>query len=132
MDSILYLPVDFVADATGTAYQFDAKKNTLSWTNNTGTNYPTLLAALKNKVYQNKQEMKYSLNADFKDKLGGNRMHYDFEAEGQFDMSDDLKYSNYHVINDKSVPTDITNGSDLDRQEKSETVKIGSDMYRKN
>jgi len=130
--STLYLPADFVVDATGIDYKLDAGKNTLSWTDNTGTDYPTLLAALKNKVYQNKQEMKYSLNADFKDKLGGNRMHYAFKTEGQFDMSDDLKYSNYHVINDKSVTTDITNGSDLDRQEKSETVKIGSDMYRKN
>lgn len=129
--STLYLPADFVADATGTDYQFDAGKNTLLWTDNTGTDYPTLLAALKNKIYQNKQEIKYSLNADFKDNLGGNRMHYDFKAEGQFDMSDDLKYSNYHVINDKSVTTDITNGSDLDRQEKSETVKTGSDMYAK-
>ncbi|MEA4848926.1 MAG: hypothetical protein VB106_16965 [Clostridiaceae bacterium] len=130
--STLYLPADFVADASDTDYQFDAEKNTLSWTDKGGTNCPTLLAALKSKVYQNKQEIKYSLNADFKDNLGGNRMHYDFKTEGQFDMSSDSKYSNYHVINDKSVATDITNGRDMDRQEKSETVKIGSDMYVKN
>lgn len=75
--NILYLPADFVADATDTDYNYNAVKNTLTWEDKSGEKYPVLIKALKSKFIENTQELKFSMDANFKDNINGSQKHYD-------------------------------------------------------
>ena len=133
IDSKVYLPAAFVADVAGAEFILDTSKNTLLWTDDKVSKYPTLLEAIKKRMYLNKDEFEYNMKASFNEKLYGYQINYDFQTTGQFDFSNgyDGTVSRYHLITDNKATSNLNNGS-YGWLEKLETVKVGSDLYTKN
>ncbi|MGE4484160.1 MAG: S-layer homology domain-containing protein [Oscillospiraceae bacterium] len=130
IDSVLYVPADFISDATGAEYEL--VNNTLSWTDEKTSDYPTLLEALRNKIYQTKDEFDFNIKADFYDQLTGNQMKYDFTTTGQFDFSgsENGEPTSFHTVTEKIKTTNVE--SDTGWHKVTDLVKISNHLYTMN
>lgn len=136
IDSMVYVPVDYVAAATNSQYTYDQNNKTLKWISKTESGYPTLEEALDTMVSNPiRSVFDYTMKADFSNTLNGNGMNYDFKTTGQYDLSSGVfgdQNNNFHEISDKVKTTKNQNGVNTTPLGNSDIVKIGSDLYTKN
>lgn len=130
LDSVLYVPADLIADATGAEYQFE--NHTLAWTDEKASPYPALQEALREKTAQTTEAFELRMKADFTDRLSGNQMQYDFTTTGLFDCTGN-RYevpTSFHTVSEKIKTTNVAGHDAWDTV--TELVKLGGDLYTRN
>lgn len=136
INSIVYVPVDYVAAATSSQYTYDQNTKTLKWVSETETSCPTLKKALDSMVSNPISSVfDYTIKADFSNTLNGDHMNYNFKTTGQYDLSNVVfggQNNNFHEISDKVKTTKNQNGINTTTLENFDIVKIGSNLYTKN